>query len=407
MLFLSFSMASAYEMPVFIDSSLGTHIAMPLSPDITAADFKRKLAREHYLCFPYIGEIRIRALMVKRKLCFYHLADSMPVINAFKGLKGTWFLHMDATCVEHMQCQPTATGKHCLSGFKVVVPKSNITQDESLSINPNDKILSYGHSFKSKTCGSEGKIFFSPSQKDEGASTQEQFGHFGSKKETIRKEETSSHSMNGAPSASSSEIISVAGIITKYFSKFNEVHAFDSNAGNVVHTLQWPEQSKDQEMQKLGEIRDTNSTNSTSTIAELCVNRNRTKGSNDKKGGNAMSCVNVTDEYVVCQGHHDDSCKATVNNYCSRILTDDDDTRQSGTKSPPMMPSFSLLASPSMEIPRSKLGRSEVGKRLLVAANGLGISLSNQKPVISLCQSAVDSRSLVRNIIFEISDGDD
>ncbi|EEF46071.1 hypothetical protein RCOM_1189860 [Ricinus communis] len=87
-------MESDGEVLVFIDTNIGTHIAASVSPDITAADFKRELEREHLSFFPTLGEIKAHVLMVRRKSCFYHLTESLPIKYAFQGLKGTWFLHV-------------------------------------------------------------------------------------------------------------------------------------------------------------------------------------------------------------------------------------------------------------------------------------------------------------------------
>ncbi|KAK2640150.1 hypothetical protein Ddye_027945 [Dipteronia dyeriana] len=88
--------SSSEEVAVFTDTNLSTHIAMAVSTDITAGEFKRKLERTHFSCFPSIGEIKVYGLMVKRKSSFYHLSDSVPIKHAFQGLKGTWFLHAEA-----------------------------------------------------------------------------------------------------------------------------------------------------------------------------------------------------------------------------------------------------------------------------------------------------------------------
>lgn len=59
---------------------------------------------------------------------------------------------------------------------------------------------------------------------------------------------------------------------------------------------------------------------------------------------------------------------------------------------------------------RDKKKSSGVGKRLIVAANNLGISASDKKPVISLCKykcgklSMLETSSIVRHPIFEIGD---
>ncbi|KAJ4725297.1 COP1-interacting protein 4.1 [Melia azedarach] len=87
--------SSSEEVAVFTDTNLGTRIAMAVSPGISVGDFK-KLERTHFSCFPRIGEIKVCGLLVKRKASFYHLPNSMPIKHVFQGLKGTWFLHVEA-----------------------------------------------------------------------------------------------------------------------------------------------------------------------------------------------------------------------------------------------------------------------------------------------------------------------
>ncbi|KAI3754092.1 hypothetical protein L2E82_26228 [Cichorium intybus] len=88
--------SSAIEVPVFIDTSLGTHIAISVSPDLTAAEFKRKFESMHSDCYPGIGNIKVNGLMVKKKSYLYHMPESMPIRHAFHGFKGTWFLYTEA-----------------------------------------------------------------------------------------------------------------------------------------------------------------------------------------------------------------------------------------------------------------------------------------------------------------------
>ncbi|KAI6686638.1 hypothetical protein NL676_032551 [Syzygium grande] len=82
---------------VFIDTSLGTHLAMLVSGADTVSDLKKKIKVEHKACFPTLGEILVNAVKVKRKGDFYHLADSMHVRSAFNGVKKNWFLSVDAS----------------------------------------------------------------------------------------------------------------------------------------------------------------------------------------------------------------------------------------------------------------------------------------------------------------------
>ncbi|CAL9096767.1 unnamed protein product [Musa acuminata var. zebrina] len=98
----------ATAFPVFIDSSLGTNLAMSVSPDDTVADLKRKIRIEHTLCFPDVGEVSVQALKVKRRGALYHLSNTMLVRSAFDGSKATWFLHVDVVPTSISKCQGTA-----------------------------------------------------------------------------------------------------------------------------------------------------------------------------------------------------------------------------------------------------------------------------------------------------------
>ncbi|XP_078441546.1 uncharacterized protein LOC144711423 [Wolffia australiana] len=85
--------------PVFIDTNIDTHIALPVSDLDTVADLKKKARIEHASCFPQIGDINILAMKVKRRSAYYHLSDAMLVKTSFEGIKGTWFLQMDVSVV--------------------------------------------------------------------------------------------------------------------------------------------------------------------------------------------------------------------------------------------------------------------------------------------------------------------
>ncbi|KAM1300515.1 hypothetical protein ACFX15_011334 [Malus domestica] len=87
--------SDAVEATVFVDTSLGTHLAVAVDPNATVSALKRKIAHEHLLCFNSVGRIEVEALKVKRKGFFYHLSDSMVVRNAFR-VKMNWFVSADA-----------------------------------------------------------------------------------------------------------------------------------------------------------------------------------------------------------------------------------------------------------------------------------------------------------------------
>ncbi|KAH7663372.1 hypothetical protein IHE45_14G049500 [Dioscorea alata] len=85
------------EKALFVDSNLGTYLAISVPPDFTVALLKGKLAYEHFLCFPDFGEIKVQKVMVKQKSVLYQLPDSMVIKCAFQGLSKSWFIHMETT----------------------------------------------------------------------------------------------------------------------------------------------------------------------------------------------------------------------------------------------------------------------------------------------------------------------
>ncbi|XP_047318968.1 uncharacterized protein LOC124922278 [Impatiens glandulifera] len=86
----------APKVAVFTDTNLGTHIAVQVSEDIRAADFKRELKKAHFNCFPKHGIINILSLMVKHKSFFYHLPDSLLLRDVFRHIKGSWYISVNA-----------------------------------------------------------------------------------------------------------------------------------------------------------------------------------------------------------------------------------------------------------------------------------------------------------------------
>ncbi|RZC84483.1 hypothetical protein C5167_047269 [Papaver somniferum] len=68
-----------------------------------------------------------------------------------------------------------------------------------------------------------------------------------------------------------------------------------------------------------------------------------------------------------------------------------------------------VCTKPKQETSRGKFGRTEVGKRLAVAANSIRVSTGTKTSVSSACLSTVDKfpTSLIRKIVFEVSDNDD
>lgn len=78
-------------------------------------------------------------------------------------------------------------------------------------------------------------------------------------------------------------------------------------------------------------------------------------------------------------------------------------------KTPLQMPHSPWKDNTSSEASSYKCKKPEVGKRLLLASNNLGLSPSNQMPALSVCKSndrksAVHKSTIVRSLVFEIPD---
>ncbi|CAN0929309.1 hypothetical protein LINGRAHAP2_LOCUS36992 [Linum grandiflorum] len=86
---------------VYIDTTLGTTLAMDVDSSDTVADLKRKIIEEHLVCFPECGAISIRRLKVKKRGgVYYNLAESMLVKSAFDGSKKSWYISVEASEIE-------------------------------------------------------------------------------------------------------------------------------------------------------------------------------------------------------------------------------------------------------------------------------------------------------------------
>ncbi|CAH8321687.1 unnamed protein product [Eruca vesicaria subsp. sativa] len=96
---------------VYVETNLDTRLAIPVHNNETISDFKEKLCKEHFQCFPKLGEISISAVKVKRQntlglLVDFHLPDSMYLSMAFEGVSDScWFLSVDATVSVVDKCE--------------------------------------------------------------------------------------------------------------------------------------------------------------------------------------------------------------------------------------------------------------------------------------------------------------
>ncbi|KAL6529434.1 hypothetical protein OROGR_015057 [Orobanche gracilis] len=272
--------------PVFVKTNLGTRLAaVPISPDITANEFKRELERTHLNCFPELGRIRVNSLMVKQKSCFYHLSESLPLKYAFPdSSEGTWFLQMDA----QSQCAPNPA-----NNISVELRDSLIHTDKKRTKHKRKRVGIWSFSFL------KAALLRTPEEERRRKKRK------GNRKRRAEINQTKMDVTADSRNETLSESVSISGIINKYFSDYDEV------ASNTFGTARSRHECK------------------------KYLNRRRRSS-----------------EY--------------------------------------------------------KYAKPEVGNRLLLASDNLGLSPSNQQPALSLRKSPFcKSADVVRNLVFEMAEGSD
>ncbi|XP_030443658.2 uncharacterized protein LOC115665990 isoform X1 [Syzygium oleosum] len=245
------------EVPVFTVTGIGTRIAVSVAPTITASDLKRVLERAHFSCFPEIGEIRVDGVMVERRSCLYYLPNSMPVKYAFQGIEGSWFIHLDITCLE---CLSQPCSHHCIAIGNHVsdVCDTDPSKSQSLLLPHNiqrmDKYGAKGSHYGKPLLPQLQRDIRGPKKKKrnkhrwEGSSKEDRTNvidmnwHFRTEEnpftgvqsspkgtsEVVQLNERKSSTHNEHSNTTSSEVISVGGIINRYFTNFSEVNSFGS-----------------------------------------------------------------------------------------------------------------------------------------------------------------------------------
>lgn len=350
--------SSSVETPVFINTNLGTRISLPIFPDITAKEFKRKLEKAHLSCFPEVGKIRVNGLLVKRKSYHYHLSESLPLKYAFQGSRSAWFLQIEA----HKRGISNEIDSIERNGTKIndnIPPGDGVTGSvELIGFMGSDKNKLKRKRKKNKILeGSYTRQFLEKEEEGESVKRKHMFEcqEQSSEQWHLISERLGQAAANWsnkwdfnaaaeAPSEMLSESKSVSGIIKKYFSNNDEV-------------------------------------TSSSTLSFKAVRSN-----------------------------HKEKLKARIDCKCANIQLD---VASPVTGLTPLQ----MLHSPwkdntGSEASSYKCKKPEVGKRLLLASNNLGLSPSNQMPALSVCKShnrksAVHKCTTVRSLVFEIPDEGD
>ncbi|KAI4366200.1 hypothetical protein MLD38_022108 [Melastoma candidum] len=333
------------EVAVFVDTNVGTRLAVSVPSGITVADFKRVVEGAHIACFPDYGEITIEGVMVRRKSCLYHLPSLVPLKCFFRKKQSSWILHVSLRCLE-------GTLQPCHASWKNQVPiVATITRT-------NDQGGEYDIT-EAKKSSRQRQLPPVPSTED--CKIREQNKR---KRKHLLKEPNMEHwskkmeddpvanvktACVGDSSAISSDILSVGGIITRYFTDFSEVSSFDRCASSSLV----PKPVKSLPRAQLGVKLD--------------------------KG-------------------------------CSKIQLDN--PIPSTVQTPPQLISPPLSAPQDNSIPSDYIHPHRVGRSLLKAKTELEKFSSPQRPLISLFKTEgarpVDiSLSPIKFSVFEISEDDD
>ncbi|XAR67358.1 hypothetical protein NMG60_11002077 [Bertholletia excelsa] len=341
-------MASKERVAVFIDTNLGTHIAIDVSPDITAGDFKRDLEQAHLNCFPKLGEIRVNGLMVKQKSTFYRLPDSFPVKHAFLNFRRTWVIQMEAYPLSgsnnlilsrYLDSETRDLKSHGTGDTHPLEPQNCAPSSRKNNLNCKAKKKGVKRIPCSKivlqvilgaTCLKRKKRRGLKEKQFEGSSSEDKELIVPKIEGQYREEWNSCATVENPSEETLSETVSISGIIRKYFSDYEEVTCCSDIASRANKSQQ-------------GELVDA---------------------------------------------------RANLPHFA--------------VKTPPRMLIFPLPTDQGPRTSRDTFKKAQVGKRMVVASNMLRTSASKQKSSSGLCKSNDHkSSSLVQSIVFEISDSED
>lgn len=328
---------------VFIETNLGTRLAVPASPDITAEDFKREVERTHLNCFPELGNIKVNAVMVKQKLHCYHLSGSLPLKYAFPGSNFTWFLQTRVNRVEPLKYEDSKD-QNLNSSANVIADSVEMEVFMMPSCEKRTKC-------KRKKVNAQRFQNFKPSMlkifavscclgKRKMMNVKRKCKIGNPRRGPLQRSPTENPGTNMVTDATGeaiSEPPSVSGIINKYFSDYDEVA---SSPGYFSTTLRYRHKKQ--------------------------LNR-----------GTECEYPIASDKMSPATGH---------------LVSQD-----------------VLLEKPSS----GRTQKADVGKRLLLASDSLGLAPSNRRSILSLCRYNGGESQLhtctatVRNLVFDIRDEGD
>ncbi|XP_020220251.1 uncharacterized protein LOC109803199 [Cajanus cajan] len=388
------------DVTVFADTNLGTRIAFNAPPDITAASLKRDFEKAHFSCLPDIGEIQVNGLMVKRKSYFYYLPDSLPMKYAFPAMRGTWFLHVE---VKHLKCLCISCSP---SDAAVLSKHKDLTtcnsEDKAKHNNEEEKMEGFqtgaylvkeheATNHVSKEQVEKGISHENHTQNVATGMSERYPSRFGDKSTGTANEipcampenkvenlvELHTNSMHGSLSKMSTQVISVTGIINKYFSGFNGIDKYSSSSNSDV--------------------------TSRAAHSEIEVHSNTKGHSCSKRQSDSLSQFTPkTPPHVFHAPLHVDLVPKKLGGKTRKSKVGKHLT--SGSKNRKAEVGKHLLSG-------GKNSKSKIGNRLLVASRSIGVSATKHDPTLSLCRfrdrKLLQDKSQINGSIFSISDSDD
>ncbi|KHN47723.1 hypothetical protein glysoja_026412 [Glycine soja] len=366
------------EVTVFADTNLGTRIAFNAPPDITAASLKRDFEKAHFSCLPDIGEIQVNALRkhtsVKQKPCFYYLPDSFPLKYAFPAMRGTWFLHVEVKHLKHLciLCPPddaAVLSKHkdlktcngedkakCKSEEKKMEgfqPHHALWKRMKLLImfqRSRTKRISHENHAQNTASGMPERYPSRFGDKSTGMSNKSSDVMPENKVENVV--ELHPNSMQCSLSKMSTQVISVTGIIHKYFSSFNGIDNFSSSSNSDI--------------------------TSKSIHSEIEVHSNTREHSCSKRQSDSLpQFTPKTPPHVLHAPFHVES--VSIKSGCKNRKSNFGKHLKSGGKNRKSKVGKHLLSGDENR-------ESKIGNCLLAASRSLGVSITKHDPALSFCR---------------------
>ncbi|XP_045792768.1 uncharacterized protein LOC123887487 [Trifolium pratense] len=383
------------EVAVFADTNLGTSIAFNAPSHITAGALKRDFEKVHFTCLPDIGEIQVHGLMVRRKSCFYYLPDSLIMKYVFPKMRETWFLHVEARPLKSLQvpCLPrdaAIVSKHqdIMTDDCQIKKKCNSEENREEGLHPranvseeNDTINNIleerGNSYENDKQHSASGMpeRYSCGFGDKPTSTASKSGcAMPENKVENQVELCAANSMQESPSKMSTQVVSVSGLINKYFTGYNGIDSSSSNSGvtsRVIHS-------------------------------EIEVQSNISGQSCSKKQiGSLPQFTSKTPPHVPL--YVDSVSKISGSKTRKFKVEKCSKTRKSKVEK------CSKTRKPKVE-KCSKNNISKVGKFLLSASKSLGVSNTKHSPALSLCKfkdkKLQEEISQINRSIFSLCESD-